>query len=88
MLVRTRAGLDDAIEFETFACWDRDPALAWVNEVENYIRGGLLWRFANITLAFRDNGELVARRVRKFGHCGFAGRSCCRGGRAWATRPA
>jgi hypothetical protein len=60
MLIRARAGLDDAIEFDAFACWDRDPAAVWAHEVENYIRGRLLWRFENITLAFREDGELVA----------------------------
>jgi GNAT superfamily N-acetyltransferase len=60
MLIRARAGLDDAIEFDAFSCWDGDPAAVWAHEVENYIRGRLLWRFDSITLAFREHGELVA----------------------------
>jgi predicted N-acetyltransferase YhbS len=60
MLMRARAGLDDATEFNDFACWDGDPAAVWAHEVENYIRARLLWSFENITLAFREEGELVA----------------------------
>jgi hypothetical protein len=60
MLIRARAGLDDATEFDAFACWDGDAAAVWAHEVENYIRGRLLWRFENITLALREEGELAA----------------------------
>jgi hypothetical protein len=60
VLIRARAGLDDANEFDAFQCWNRDPATVWAHEVENYIRGRLLWHFENITLAFREDGELVA----------------------------
>lgn len=60
MVTRARAGLDDAIQFDAFACWDRDPTTVWALEIENYIRARLLWRFENITLAFREDGELVA----------------------------
>jgi GNAT superfamily N-acetyltransferase len=60
VLIRARAGLDDALEFASFECWDGDASAPWIHEVQNYIRGHLLWRFENITLAFRDEGRLVA----------------------------
>lgn len=60
VIARARAGLDDAIEFDGFGCWDRDPLTVWAHEVENYIRGRLLWRFENVTLAFREEGQLIA----------------------------
>jgi hypothetical protein len=60
VLTRARAGLANAPEFAAFKCWDRDPAKVWAREVENYVRGRLLWRPDNTTLAFREQGHLVA----------------------------
>lgn len=58
-LVWTFAGRDDDGEFASFRCWDGDRQKPWVEEVENYVRAGLLRQPGMYVLAFREEGELV-----------------------------
>ncbi|MGI8413461.1 MAG: hypothetical protein ACR2QA_13465 [Solirubrobacteraceae bacterium] len=58
-LTRSIATLADDADFAAFCCCgDNDPA--WIEEVEDYVRGSVLRRVEH-TLAFRDGqGDLIA----------------------------
>lgn len=52
---------DDGDDFSRFRCWNGDDQLPWVEEVEDDIRGGWIFKRAPHVLALReDDGELVA----------------------------
>jgi hypothetical protein len=59
-LVRAFATRADDEEFSRFSCWDGNSALPWVEEVEDDIRGGWIFKRAEHVVAIRDDGDLVA----------------------------